>query len=70
MIFKILGALLVIWGLADLGLSYAGTDLWMDALGIQLEGVVYQYSAWAAMVIGAVVWSLGSSAADEEEDEA
>ena len=28
MIIKIIGYVLIVWGVADFGLSYAGIDLW------------------------------------------
>jgi hypothetical protein len=51
-IFQVIGYLLILWGVADFGLSYAGVDLWYSVLGINLEGAVYQYSGMAAIIIG------------------
>lgn len=65
MVFKIIGGLLVAWGVADVGGSWMGIDVWADWLGVQLEGVFYQFSGWAALIIGFFVFNFGSS--DDED---
>ncbi|MDJ0612261.1 MAG: hypothetical protein QNJ29_01190 [Rhizobiaceae bacterium] len=70
MIFKIIGGLLVVWGVLDLGLSWMGTDVWMDWLGVDLWSIselLWTYIAWAEILIGSVIWSMGGS---EDEAEA
>ncbi len=66
MIFKILGGALIAWAVADFGLSYMGTDVWYDWLGIQLPEVIYRFSAMIVGVIGGVVWKLGDAGEAEE----
>jgi hypothetical protein len=66
MIFKILGGALIAWAVADFGLSYMGTDVWSDWLGIQLPEVIYRYSAMIVGVIGGVIWKLRDVASAEE----
>ena len=58
-IFQVIGYLLILWGVADFGLSYAGVDLWYSVLGIYLEGAVYQYSGMAAIIIGWLISRIG-----------
>jgi hypothetical protein len=66
MIFKIVGGALIAWAIADFGLSYMGTDVWYDWLGIQLPEAIYRFSAIIVGVIGGAIWKLGdSSDADE-----
>ena len=51
-VIKIIGYVLILWGVADFGLSYAGIDLWWSIFGIALEGAVYEYSGMAAIIVG------------------
>lgn len=61
---KILGILLIIWGFADLGLSYAGTDLYYE-IGINLSDAIYPFTHWIAMGIGYAIYSFAGSSAEE-----
>mgnify|MGYP004133774781 CR=1 FL=1 len=63
---KIVGILLVIWGLADLGLSWAGTDLYY-AIGIELSDAIYPFTHWIAMGIGSGIYALAGSKETDEE---
>ena len=51
-IIKIIGYVLIVWGVADFGLSFVDIDLWWSVFGVALEGVVYQFSGLAAMIVG------------------
>ncbi|MBS9777260.1 MAG: hypothetical protein KGV50_00725 [Gammaproteobacteria bacterium] len=64
-ILLVVGALLFIFGIVDFGGSYADFDLWGE-IGIQLPDVIWKYSAYIEMAIGAVLFSLGK---DSDEDE-
>jgi len=55
MIIKIIGYILILWGIADLGLSYLGTDIWWNFFGIDLEGIYYSYSFLPPIIIGALL---------------
>ena len=58
---KIIGSLLILWGFADLGLSYLETDLYYE-IGITLSDGIYPFTHWIAMGIGYVIYKLGASA--------
>ena len=45
--------------MADFGLSFADVDLWWTVFGINLQGVVYQFSGMAAIIIGWVLTKVG-----------
>ena len=62
---KIVGIILIVWGFADLGLSWAGTDLYRE-IGIELSEGIYPFTHWIAMGIGYAIYSIGKSG-DEEE---
>ena len=49
---KLIGGAIILWGFADLGLSYAGTDLWYT-IGIDV-GELYPYTHWIAFAVGGV----------------
>ena len=61
---KIIGTVLIIWGVADMGLSWLGTDLYWE-IGIELSRGIYPFTHWIAMGVGFVIYSIGS--ANEEE---
>ena len=65
---NILKLLVFLWVLADLILSWMGTDLWAS-VGIRLPDLIWQFSHYAAMGIGAVIFSMGGSG-DDNEDQA
>ena len=62
---KIVGIILIVWGIADLGLSWAGTDLYWK-IGIELSEGIYPFTHWIAMGIGYAIYLIGKSS-DEEE---
>ena len=64
-IIKIIGYVLIVWGVADFGLSYAGIDLWWSVLGIALEGDFYQYSGMAAVIVGFLLTRVDGSGKDD-----
>lgn len=71
MIFKIIGGLLVGWGVLDIAMSWSGTDIWMQWLGIDLWSIstlLGKYIAWAEILLGSVIWGLGGSVAEDEQD--
>ncbi|MFG5381714.1 MULTISPECIES: hypothetical protein [unclassified Yoonia] len=65
MLFKILGGILVLWGIADLVMGMQGMDLWAR-VGITLPAIVWSFSHWIAIIAGGIVFSMGS--ADEEQE--
>lgn len=58
---KYVGYVLIVWGIADIALSYMGTDVWSEWFGIQLEGFLYSYSGAIAIVIGGLLTRVGRS---------
>jgi len=62
---KIIGALLVAWGILDVGLSWIEIDLYQK-IGIALSDTIYPYTHWIAIIIGGGVFSLGKDTTDEE----
>ena len=62
---KLVGILLIVFGFADLGLSWAGTDLYWE-IGIELSEGIYPYTHWIAMGVGYAIYSMGKSSNKEE----
>ena len=54
---KIVGILLIIWGFADLGLSWAGIDLYWE-IGVELPVAIYPFTHWIAMGVGYGIYSV------------
>lgn len=61
---KIIGILFVIFGLVDLVGSYAEFDLWGGFLGIQLPEIIWKFSAYIEIAIGAALFKFGSTEAE------
>ena len=62
---KILGIILIAFGLVDLIGSYLEFDLWGGFLGIQLPEVVWSYSSYIEIVIGYLLFNFGSKEPEE-----
>lgn len=72
MAFKVIGGLLIAWGVLDFGLSWTGTDIWFEWLGIDLWSInelLGKYIAWAEVGIGYFIFSLGGKSDAEEQDD-
>ena len=63
---KIVGILIILFGVVDFIGSYAGFDLW-GIIGVPLPDIVWQYSAYIEMLIGYGIMSLGGGDDDEAE---
>ena len=65
MAFKILGGLLVVFGVVDFGGSFAGFDLW-GTLGVPLPEIIWRFSAYLEIGAGYALINLGKAAGDAE----
>ena len=66
-VVKIIGAVIFIFGLVDFGGSYMDFDLW-GKTGIQLPDIIWKYSSYIEMALGAFLFSMGSDDEEPEED--
>lgn len=62
---KIIGAIIFLFGVVDIGGSYMDFDLW-GTIGIQLPDILWKYSSYIELALGAFLFSMGS---DDEGDE-
>ncbi len=62
---KIIGIIVMAFGLVDLVGSYMEFDLWGGFIGVQLPDVIWSYSAYIEIAIGYMLFSMGSKDADE-----
>jgi hypothetical protein len=63
---KILGYILIVVGVVDFGGSFVGFDLWLEVFGINLTGILYQFSALIVGGIGYALVSVGSKETEQE----
>ena len=63
---KIIGGLLVVFGLVDLLGSFGSLDVWADWLGVELTGVFYSWSAYLEIAVGAFLFNKGRSGSKDE----
>lgn len=68
MILKIIGVLLIGFGLVDLLGSFAQFDLW-GTLGIQLPDIIWKFSAYIEIALGYFLFSIGGAEESEGEIE-
>ncbi len=69
--FKVVGALLIVFGLVDLIGSFTGFDLWGEFIGVQLPEIIWKYSAYLEIALGYFLFkfSVQPDATDSSEEE-
>ena len=64
---KIIGILLILWGIADIVLNWIfSVDLYYS-IGIQLPDAIWAYSHFIAIAIGFGIYQLGKSLRNSDE---
>lgn len=58
----LLGLILIAFGITDFAMSWMGTDVWADWLGIQLPDWLYPFSAIIEVAIGSQLLNMGDDA--------
>ena len=56
---KIIGGLIIAWGVLDFGLSWMDIDVYGE-IGINVSETIYPYTAYIAGIIGWGVYHLGT----------
>ena len=64
-IFKIIGGLLVAFGLVDMIGSFTGLDVWGEWIGVELPEAIWSFTAYIEMGIGYFLLKLGSNDSEE-----
>ena len=64
-IFKILGGLLIAFGLVDMIGSWTGLDVWTEWIGVYLPEFIWSFTAYIEIGIGYILLKLGSSDTEE-----
>jgi hypothetical protein len=67
-ILKIIGALIFIVGVVDVGGSFMDFDMW-GKIGVQLPDILWKYSGYIELILGGFLFNLGSGDSEEEETE-
>lgn len=63
---KIVGILIILFGVVDLAGSFVGFDLWGGIIGINLPDLLWTYSAYIEIALGFVVMNYLGSNSDEK----
>ena len=66
---KILGIILIAFGLVDLVGSYTGFDLWGGFLGINLPELLWKFSSYIEIGAGYLLMKLGESEPKESQED-
>ena len=56
---KIIGGIIIAWGVLDFGLSWMGTDLYGE-IGIIIPEPIWNYTSYIAGIIGVGLIALGN----------
>ena len=64
---KILGIVIIAFGLVDLVGSYIDFDLWGGFLGVQLPDIVWKYSSFIEIGLGYFIMTLAPKNKNETE---
>ena len=64
--FKILGVIIIFWGIADIGLSWAGINLYAK-IGIIFPDALYSFSGIIAIVVGGVIYEMDKKSKTDNE---
>ncbi len=62
---KIIGGLLIAFGLVDVVGSFAGLDVWGEWIGVNLPDAMWSFTAYIEMGLGYFLFRLGSKAVDD-----
>jgi len=62
---KIIGIIIIAFGLVDLIGSYMEFDLWGGFIGIQLPEAIWSYSSYVELIIGYLLFNIGSKEPEE-----
>lgn len=65
---RIIGGLVIAFGLLDMIGSYSGLDVWSDWLHVDLPEAIWQFSAYIEIGIGYFLFRLGSKSAKSAEE--
>jgi hypothetical protein len=64
---KIIGGLLIAFGIADVGGSYAGVDVWGDWIGVQLPEAIWNFTGYIELGLGYLLFKMGSGGEPEAD---
>ena len=64
----LLGLILIAFGITDFAMSWMGTDVWADWLGIELPDLLYRFSAIIEIAIGSQLLKMGDDAEGSESE--
>jgi len=63
---KIVGIIIIAFGLVDLIGSYTDFDLWGGFFGVDLPEVLWKYSSYIEIVLGYFLMNMGSKDAETD----
>ncbi len=69
MVLKIIGWLLVTFGVVDVVGGFTGLDVWTDWIGVELPAVIWSFTAYIEMGLGYFLIKLGSRTGEIEPTE-
>ena len=69
MALRIIGGLLIAFGVVDVVGSFLGLDVWNDWFGVDLPAAIWSFTAYIEMGIGYLLYSLGSRTSKVEDTE-
>ncbi len=65
---KIIGGLLIAFGLVDMIGSFTGLDVWGEWVRVDLPEAIWRFTAYIELGIGFYLFNLGSNDAENPDD--
>lgn len=66
---KIIGGLIIAFGVVDMLGSWGGLDVWGDWIGVQLPDAIWMFTAYIEIGIGYFLYRMGGDEGDEAAGE-
>ena len=66
LIMKVIGVILILWGIADFGLSWTGVDIYWE-IGINVPSWLYPWTAYIVGIIGYAIFAMGEPSEQKKE---
>ena len=67
-VMVILGGLLIVFGLVDFAGVFFEFDVWTDVIGVQLPGIIWNFSAYIEFVVGMMLVRFGLGMSDPSDE--
>ena len=65
----IIGALVFAFGIVDIVGSFTGLDVWTDWIGVELPEVIWSFTGYIELALGALLFKIGMAMRGSKKSE-